>query len=416
VAARAAARALRTATTAQKDAAVRAMAQALRASAAAVIGANVEDLARADAAGIAPALRDRLLLDERRIEAMAVALEEIAALPDPLAEPTRFEQRPNGLFVGRRRIPLGVVLVIYEARPNVTADAAALCLKSGNAVLLRGGSDAFATSTALGHVLREAVRSAGLPPDAVQVVPTPDREATLALLALDDLIDLAIPRGGEGLIRFVAENARVPVIRHYKGVCHLYVDAGADSGTAIELCYNAKVQRPGVCNALETLLVHRSTAAEFLPQVAARLREAGVELRGCEGTRAIVPDVLPATEDDWHAEYLALTLAVRVVDSLDRAIEHIERYGSRHTDAIVTSDRSAAERFLQEVDSSCVLVNASTRFNDGGELGLGAEMGISTTKLHAYGPMGLTELTARKWVVLGRGEIRGESRPRGGRQ
>jgi glutamate-5-semialdehyde dehydrogenase len=308
--------------------------------------------------------------------------------------------------VGRPRIPLGVVLVIYEARPNVTSDAAALCLYSGNAVILRGGSDAFASSAAVVRALREALGQAGLPPDAVQGVPTPDREATLELLRLDDLVDLAIPRGGEGLIRFVTDHARVPVIRHYKGVCHLYVDERADPGMATEICYNAKVQRPGVCNALETLLVHRNVAAAFLPRVAARLREAGVELRGDDATRVLVPDARPATEDDYHAEYLALILAIRVVDSLDRAIEHIERYGSSHTEAIVTSDRAAADRFVHEVDSSCVLVNASTRFNDGGELGLGAEIGISTTKIHAFGPMGLESLTTSKFVVWGDGQTR----------
>ncbi len=405
-ASRRAARALRTATTAKKDAALRAMAARLRAQVDAVLAANAEDLARADAAGVTAALRDRLRLDAGRIESMAVAIEEVAALPDPTAVPTSYVRRPNGLMVGRVRIPLGVVLVIFEARPNVTSDAAALCLKSGNAVILRGGSDAFASSSAIGEALRAGISAADLPADAVQVVPTPDRAATLELLALDDLIDLAIPRGGEGLIRFVTEHARVPVIRHYKGVCHIYVDAHADLGAAVDICYNAKVQRPGVCNALETLLVHRDAAATFLPRVAARLREAGVELRGDEATRALLPDVLAATEDDYHAEYLALILAIRVVESLDRAIEHIERYGSSHTDAIVTADRAAAERFVREVDSSCVIVNASTRFNDGGELGLGAEIGISTTKIHAFGPMGLESLTTQKFVVWGDGQTR----------
>jgi glutamate-5-semialdehyde dehydrogenase len=405
-ASRRAARALRSASTEQKDEALRAMAARLRARTGAILAANAEDLARADAACVTAALRDRLQLDAARIEGMAAAIDEVAGLADPTAVPTPYVRRPSGLMVGRQRIPLGVVLVIFEARPNVTSDAAALCLKSGNAVILRGGSDAFASSSAIAEALRAGIVVSGLPADAVQVVPTPDRAATLELLALDGLVDLAIPRGGEGLIRFVTEHARVPVIRHYKGVCHLYVDANADLGSAADICYNAKVQRPGVCNALETLLVHRSVAAAFLPRVAARLREAGVELRGDGETRAILPDVLPATEDDYHAEYLALILSIRVVESLDRAIEHVERYGSSHTDAIVTSDRAAAERFVREVDSSCVLVNASTRFNDGGELGLGAEIGISTIKIHAFGPMGLEALTTQKFVVWGDGQTR----------
>lgn len=382
------------------------MAASVRARASVILAANAQDLTRADAAGVAPAMRDRLRLDPGRLEGMAAAIEAVADLPDPLAVPVPFVQRPNGLFVGRPRIPLGVVLVIYEARPNVTSDAAALCLYSGNVVILRGGSDAFESSTAIVGALREGVAATGLPEDVVQGVPTPDRAATLELLRLDELVDLAIPRGGEGLIRFVTEHARVPVIRHYKGVCHVYVDERADPGMATEICYNAKVQRPGVCNALETLLVHRNVAAAFLPRVAVRLREAGVELRGDDATRALVPDARPATEDDYHAEYLALILAIRVVDSLDRAIEHIERYGSSHTEAIVTSDRAAAARFVHEVDSSCVLVNASTRFNDGGELGLGAEIGISTTKIHAFGPMGLESLTTSKFVVWGDGQTR----------
>ena len=404
--ARKAARSLRTATTEQKQQALHGMAARVRARADAILQANAEDLARADATGVTAALRDRLRLDSDRLEAMAVAIEAVAELPDPLAVPVRFDRRPNGLFVGRARIPLGVILVIYEARPNVTSDAAALCVLSGNAVILRGGSDAFGSSTALVSALREGLDVGGLPEDCVVGVPTVDREATLGLLRLDGQIDLAIPRGGESLIRFVTEHARVPVVRHYKGVCHMYVDERADLGTAIDICYNAKVHRPGVCNALETLLVHRSVAAAFLPRMAARLGEAGVELRGDDEVRAIVPDARPATEDDYHAEYLALILAIRVVDSIDRAIEHIERYGSSHTEAIVTSDRAIAERFVHEVDSSCVIVNASTRFNDGGELGLGAEIGISTSKIHAFGPMGLESLTTEKFVVWGDGQTR----------
>jgi glutamate-5-semialdehyde dehydrogenase len=404
--ARAASRVLGRATTAGKNAALEAIARCLLDRQATILAANARDLERADAAGITPALRDRLRLDVDRLAGVAGAVRQLAELPDPVGVLEQTERRPNGLSVSRMRIPLGVILVIYEARPNVTADAAALCLKSGNAVILRGGSDAFESSLAIAAAIQQGLESAGLPQDAVQVVPTTDRAAMLELLALDELVDLAIPRGGESLIRFVAEHARVPVIRHYKGVCHVYVDEGADLPAAIEICYNAKVQRPGVCNALETLLVHRSIAREFLPALAARTAEAGVELRGDPETRTILPAASVATEEDFHAEYLALILAIRVVDSLDQAMEHIERYGSHHTEAIVTRDRTRAERFLREVDSSCVLWNASTRFNDGGELGLGAEIGISTTKIHAFGPMGLESLTTRKFVVVGDGHTR----------
>ena len=391
---------------ATKDAVLLSIAAGLDASGAAILAANAADVEAAQARGTAPALVDRLRLDPGRLAAIAQSVRAIAALPDPVGEIQWQVSRDDGLEIGRMRVPLGVIAMIYEARPNVTVDAAALCLKSGNAVILRGGSEAIRSNRALAAVIGAALEAHGLPVAAAALVPVTEREAMVELLRQDDLIDLAIPRGGEGLIRFVTEHARVPVVRHYKGVCHLYVDANADLGSAVDICYNAKVQRPGVCNALETLLVHRNAAAAFLPRVAERLREAGVELRGDGETRAILPEVLPASEDDYHAEYLALILAIRVVESLDRAIEHIERYGSSHTDAIVTSDRAAAERFVREVDSSCVLVNASTRFNDGGELGLGAEIGISTTKIHAFGPMGLESLTTQKFVVWGDGQTR----------
>ncbi|MBI2895484.1 MAG: glutamate-5-semialdehyde dehydrogenase [Deltaproteobacteria bacterium] len=404
--ARGAARVVGLAPTATKNAALEAMAGELLAARQAISKANERDLRRADEAGVTAAFRDRLQLDEGRLTAMERAVREVADLPDPVGAMQGPERRPNGLLVGRMRVPLGVILIIYEARPNVTADSAALCVKAGNAVILRPGSEAFDSSAAIATAVRRGLARAGLPEDAVQLVPTTDRAAMLALLAEDELVDLAIPRGGEGLIRFVTEHARVPVVRHYKGICHLYVDDGADLQQAIDICYNAKVQRPGVCNALETLLVHRQIAGELLPPLAARLREAGVELRGDATTRTLVPGALSATEDDWHAEYLALILAIRVVDSIDQAIDHIERYGSRHTEAIATRDPGRAERFLREVDSSCVLVNASTRFNDGGELGLGAEIGISTSKIHAFGPMGLEALTTQKFVVRGEGQTR----------
>ncbi|KYG02691.1 gamma-glutamyl-phosphate reductase, partial [Sorangium cellulosum] len=315
------------------------------------------------------------------------------------------ERRPNGLLVGQVRVPLGVIAMIYESRPNVTVDAAVLCLKSGNAAILRGGKEAARSNAALGALLSDAVRSVGLPADAVQIVPSLDREATRLLLGMTGLIDLAIPRGGEGLIRFVAENARVPVIQHYKGVNHLYADAGCDIDMALRLVDNGKLQRPGVCNALECLLVHESVAAPLLARVAA-LAERGLELRGDEATCALVPSARRASEDDYGREFLAPILAVRVVRSLDEALEHIGRYGSLHTEVICTPRYDHAQRFVREVDASCVLVNASPRFNDGGELGLGAEIGISTTKLHAYGPMGLASLTALKWIAYGEGQTR----------
>lgn len=369
---------------------------------------NRRDLEAGRSAGLSAPLLDRLRLDDRVLRGMAEGLREIARLPDPVGEVTRMARRPNGLEVGRMRIPLGVILIIYEARPNVTADAAGLCLKSGNAVLLRGGSEALRSNRAVGEVLRDALRAEGIPEGAVQVVPDPDRAVVEELLRREEEIDLVIPRGGESLIRFVAEKSRIPVVKHYKGVCHVFVDASADPGMAESITVNAKVQRPAVCNALETLLVHREIAGGFLPRVVGSLRARGVEIRGCEETRRLVPDggIVPAAEEDWSAEYLDLILAVRVVGGIEEAMDHIARYGSNHTEAIVTRDYANGRRFVREVQSSLVLVNASTRFNDGFQLGLGAEMGISTSKIHAFGPMGLEELTTRKFIAFGDGQIR----------
>ncbi|PLY03901.1 MAG: glutamate-5-semialdehyde dehydrogenase [Desulfuromonas sp.] len=367
---------------------------------------NEKDLQQARENGMAAAMVDRLALTPERIKGMADGLREVAALPDPVGEITGMWLRPNGIRVGRQRIPLGVIGIIYESRPNVTADAAGLCLKSGNAVILRGGSEAIHSNRAIGSILQQTLAAEGLPQAALQVVTTSDRSAVTELLKLEDQIDLIIPRGGEGLIRFVSENSRIPVIKHYKGVCHTYVDAAADLTMAEELCLNAKVQRPGVCNAMETLLIHADVAAEFVPQISAAMRQAGVELRGCEKARAIQGDMIPATEEDWHAEYLDLILAVRVVDSYNQAREHIQTYGSLHTEVIVTNDYQRSQQFLREINSSVVMVNASSRFSDGNQLGLGAEIGISTTKLHSFGPMGLEDLTTRKFVVLGEGQVR----------
>jgi glutamate-5-semialdehyde dehydrogenase len=337
---------------------------------------------------------------------MAQGLREVAALPDPVGKITSMWRRPNGLLVGRMRIPLGVIGIIYESRPNVTVDASALCLKSGNAVILRGGSEAINSNLAIASILQKVLRKSSLPAAAIQVIPLTDREAVSAMLQLDEYIDLIIPRGGEELIRAVVAQSKIPVIKHYKGVCHIFVDAQADMEMAVNICFNAKVQRPGVCNAMETLLVHKDIARKFLPQVAGKLQKAGVILRGCEKTRSILKNIEAATEDDWSAEYLDLILAVRIVDSIDEAIAHIEKYGSLHTESIITNDYNNSQRFLNEVNSSTVLVNASTRFSDGFELGLGAEIGISTTKLHAFGPMGLEELTTTKFIIYGNGQVR----------
>lgn len=409
-AARVAARPLAHAPTAQKDHALREMARALRAAQAPILDANAQDLAAAKAEGKNAAFLDRLALDPKRLEKVALALEEVAALPDPIGEVVETWRRPNGLKVEKVRLPLGVVLMIYESRPNVTADAAALCLKSGNAVILRGGSESARTNQAITLALHQGLERAGLPQDAIQRVPTTDREALLELLKLEGQIDLCIPRGGEGLIRFVAENARIPVVKHYQGVCHVYVHAKAPLEMAEAIIVNAKASRPGVCNAAECLLVDRDIAELALPRLGKALVAAGVELRGCPTTasllaRADVP-VKAARPEDYGHEFLEKILAVRVVRDFDQALEHIQTYGSEHTEAIVTSDVFAAERFTREVVASAVVVNASTRFNDGGELGLGAEIGISTSRLHAFGPMGLRELTAQKYVVHGEGQVR----------
>lgn len=371
-----------------------------------LIEENEKDVEVARKKGLSKAMIDRLTLDEKAIRAMARGLEEVAALPDPVGKVSSMWRRPNGLLVGRMRIPLGVIGIIYESRPNVTADAAALCLKAGNAVILRGGSEAIHSNMALSRILRGVLRARGLPENAVQLIPMVDREAVNMLLQLEEYIDLIIPRGGEDLIRAVVSQSRIPVIKHYKGVCHVFVDASADLDMAVRICTNAKVQRPGVCNAMETLLVHQSAAGVFLPAVAEALEKAGVVLRGCERTRAVLPGLEEATEKDWHEEYLDLVLAVKVVDGIDEAIRHIEQYGSLHTESIVTRDYDNAQRFLREVNSSTVLVNASTRFSDGFQLGLGAEIGISTTKLHAFGPMGLEELTTQKFIIYGSGQVR----------
>jgi len=367
---------------------------------------NRKDLQAAKANGLPAPMIDRLILTDATIAAMAQGLREVAQQPDPVGSTGPVCTRPNGLQVARMRIPLGVIGIIYESRPNVTVDAAGLCLKAGNAVILRGGSEALHSNRALAAVIGGVLAGSGLPEAAVQVVPVKDRAAVNALLQQEEHIDLIIPRGGEDLIRFVVAHSRIPVLKHYKGVCHVYVDEGADLAMAEEISFNSKVQRPGVCNAMETLLVHRSEAERFLPAMARRFAAAGVELRGCPESQRIVPGIVPATDADWPAEFLDLILAVKVVADLGEAVDHIAAFGSNHTEAIVTRDYERARRFVREVDSSVVLVNASTRFNDGGQLGLGAEIGISTSKLHAYGPMGAEELTTTKFVVYGSGQIR----------
>jgi glutamate-5-semialdehyde dehydrogenase len=388
-----------------KNLALREMAALLRQHRTEIQAENSKDVAAAEAE-LGAAKIDRLRITDRVLEDMATGLEEVAQLSDPVGTIGKMWTRPNGMKVGKMRIPLGVIGIIYESRPNVTVDAAGLCLKAGNAVILRGGSEAINSNSCLASILQEALKKGGLPGDGVQVVSTTDRQAVTELLKQEENIDLIIPRGGESLIRFVVENAHMPVLKHYKGVCHIFVDASADLTMAETICMNAKVQRPGVCNAMETLLVHEAVAESFLPQVAKSLSEAGVELRGCQRTQTILPGAKEAAEADWFEEYLDLILAVRVVPNMAGAIEHIEAYGSMHTEAIITTDYQRAHQFLQKVDSSVVLVNASTRFNDGYQLGLGAEIGISTSKLHAFGPMGVEELTTNKFVVLGDGQVR----------
>jgi len=389
-----------------KDSALLDMAEALTRQTGLLMRENAKDLEKATQMGLSAAMIDRLVLNESTIEGIAKGLKEVAGLPDPVGKVTSMWRRPNGLLVGRMRIPLGVIGIIYESRPNVTADAAALCLKSGNAVILRGGSEAINSNIAIAKILQSVLTKRAIPEEAIQVIPMTEREAVHEMLQLEEYIDVIIPRGGEDLIRAVVNESKIPVIKHYKGVCHIFVDVGADFDMAVNICMNAKTQRPGVCNAMETLLVHQDIAEKFLPLVARHLKGAGVVLRGCDRTRRIVKDIEQAKEEDWYQEYLDLVLSVRVVDDLDAAVAHIEKYGSLHTESIVTNNYQNAQRFLNEVNSSTVLVNASTRFSDGFELGLGAEIGISTTKLHAFGPMGLEELTTTKFIIYGNGQVR----------
>lgn len=389
-----------------KNALLNSMADALLGNTGKLIEANMLDLAAGEKKGLSAAMLDRLMLDESRIQGMADGLREVAALPDPVGEVTRMWKRPNGLMVGKMRIPLGVIGIIYEARPNVTADAAALCLKAGNAVVLRGGSEAIHSNVAISSILRAEMVKAGMPEEALAVVPFTEREGVLELLKQEEFVDLIIPRGGEGLIRFVVEHSKIPVIKHYKGVCHVFVDADADPDAAERIIVNAKTQRPGVCNALETLLIHRDMAQTFVPRIFNTLAGLKVEIRGDETFRRYAPQAKAATENDWYEEFLDLILAVKVVDDLDGAIAHINKYSSLHTEAIVTSNYGNAQRFIREVNSGVVLVNASTRFSDGNQLGLGAEIGISTTKLHSFGPMGLEDLTTTKFIVYGDGQVR----------
>ncbi|MCB2193443.1 MAG: glutamate-5-semialdehyde dehydrogenase [Deltaproteobacteria bacterium] len=404
--ARQAARQLSVVPTGVKNQVLLELAEALEKNAAALQQANAKDLEAGREAGLSAAMLDRLTLSDKVIASMAQGLRDVAALPDPVGEVTGMARRPNGLLVGRQRIPLGVIGFIYESRPNVTVDAAGLCFKSGNAVVLKGGKEAINSNLALAEIIDKVLAQSGAPQGAVRVIPTTDRAATSALLKQDELVDVIIPRGGEGLIRFVSENSSIPVLKHYKGVCHLYVDQSADHDMAVNIAINSKCQRPGVCNALETMLVHEAEAGEFLPKAAQALMDQGVEIRGCPRTLELVPGAVPAEPEDWPAEFLDLILAVKVVDSMDEAMEHIARFGSQHTEAIVTSDYARSQRFINSVDSSLVVVNASTRFNDGGELGLGAEIGINTSKLHAFGPMGLTELTTTKFIAFGDGQVR----------
>ncbi len=405
-AAKDASRAVATASTTQKDRALRAMAAHLRQRTPAILEANRADVAEATAAGLPAPLVERLTLTEARMQELIASVDAVAALPDPVGQVIRSWRQPNGMQIEKVRVPLGVVGIIYESRPNVTSDCASLCLKSGNAVVLRGGSESFRSNRAIGDALSAALAQEGLPAAAVTVVPVPDRAGVDALLRLDQLIDVIIPRGGEALIQRIMETSRIPVIKHAKGVCHVYVDQQADLAMAAKIVVNAKCQRPSTCNAMETLLVHERVAHVFVPDIAKQLQQAGVELRGDAATRALVPTAATATEEDWSTEYLALVLSVRIVPSLEAAMEHIRRYGSAHSDAIVTQDQAAADRFVRDVDSAAVFVNASTRLSDGYQFGLGAEIGISTGRLHARGPMGLEELTTYKYVVRGTGQLR----------
>jgi len=407
VRAKKASRALAIASTDEKNAVLRRAADALRGEPGErVLEANAKDMVAAEEMGISKAMLDRLRLDRKRLDGVAEGVDQVASLPDPVG--TLVEERvlDNGLRIAKMRAPLGLIGIIYESRPNVTADAASLCLKSGNAVLLRGGKEAFHSNQAIAKIFVDALRQQGLPSEAVTLLPTTDREATLVMIGLDGILDMVIPRGGEGLIRFVAEHARVPVIQHYKGVCHVFVDSTADQKMALDIALNAKVQRPGVCNAMETLLVDEAVAATFLPKLGQAMKRKGVEIHADERAAGYLNGVKRASAEDWDTEYLDLVLNVGVVDGIDAAIEHVAKHGSNHTEAIITEDHEHADRWLREVDASLVLVNASTRFNDGFALGLGAEIGISTTKLHAYGPMGLAELCTLKWVGQGEGQVR----------
>jgi glutamate-5-semialdehyde dehydrogenase len=402
-----AARAISCAGTAQKNAVLKRVAEALRGpEGKEVLDANERDMGAAQDANLSAAMLDRLRLDKARLVAIAKDIDAVVALPDPVGQVDQLRKLESGISAGRMNVPLGLIAMIYESRPNVTADAAALCIKSGNACVLRGGKEAFHSAEAIARLFESALVAEGLPKASVSLLPTTAREATLVLLSLEGIVDLAIPRGGEGLIRFVVENARVPVIKHYKGVCHVYVDQSADYDKAERILVNSKVQRPSACNAAETLLVDRALAAQYLPKLCRAVFEKKVELRGCPETRALFPKAKAASDADFDTEYTDYILNVRVVDGLNGALEHIARHGSQHTEAIVTEDYSRAQRFLREVDASAVMVNASTRFNDGGQLGLGAEIGISTSKLHAFGPMGLNELCTKKWVVYGDGQVR----------
>lgn len=404
--ARESARLLRVAKRAEKDAALAFMAARILSKKEEIIKINAKDITLAREKGLNPAMIDRLTLDEKTITSMILGLHEVAALPDPVGEVTGMWKRPNGLQVGQIRIPLGVIGFIYESRPNVTVDAAALCIKSGNAVLLKGGSESMHSNLILNEILSEALKKANLPEKSIQVIPYKEHEAVGILLSMDKYVDIIIPRGGEGLISFVVENSRIPVLKHFKGVCHIYVDEFADLEMARKICFNAKVQRPGVCNAMETMLVHKNVASSFLPGMIEEFSKAGVEIRACENTLRLIPNLILAKDSDWPAEYLDLILAVKIVEDMNEAIDHIERYGSNHTETIVTNDYKKSQEFLERVDASVVLINASTRFNDGFELGLGAEIGINTSKLHAYGPMGLKELTTTKFIVYGSGQVR----------
>ncbi len=408
-AARAASRELARADTRTKNAALLAMADAIERDAAKLLAANADDVKAAVAAGLAPAMVDRLTLTAKTVAGMAEGLRQIASLPDPVGEMGEFAYRPSGIQLGKMRVPLGVIGIIYEARPNVTADAAGLCLKAGNACILRGGSEAFRSNQAIAACVHEGLAAAGLPTGAVQVLETTDRAAVGLLITMPEYVDVIVPRGGKGLIARISADARVPVIKHLDGNCHTYVDVDADLEKALPVCDNAKTQRYGTCNTMETLLVHEVVAEAFLPAICQVYLDKGVELRGCATTRALIgaDKVQPATEEDWLTEYAAPILAIKVIDSLDTAISHINHYGSHHTDVIITENYSSARRFLREVDSSSVMVNASSRFADGFEYGLGAEIGISTDKIHARGPVGLKGLTSEKWIVFGDGQVRG---------